>query len=82
MKKGVMYTAGSIIILIICLIAFVLPSSLGRATNNKPLEFGSYNGRKITYEQGSDFADFVSQYAEMYRSQGIQIDSSQQYYLF
>jgi len=82
MKKGVMYTAGSIIILIICLIAFVLPSSLGRATNNKPLEFGSYNGRKITYEQGSDFANFISQYAEMYRQQGIQIDSSIQYYLF
>ncbi len=82
MKKGVMYTAGSIIILIICLIAFVLPTTLGKAANQKPLEFGSYNGRKITYEQGSDFADFVSQYAEMYRSQGIQIDSSQQYYLF
>ena len=58
-----MYTAGSIIILIICLIAFVLPSSLGRATNNQALEFGNYNGRKISYEQGSDFADFVSQYA-------------------
>ena len=82
MKKGVMYTAGSIIILIICLIAFVLPSSLGRATNNKALDFGNYNGRKITYEQGSDFANFVSQYAEMYRQQGIQIDSSIQYYLF
>ena len=82
MKKGVMYTAGSIIILIICLIAFVLPSSLGRATNNQALEFGRYNGRKISYEQGSDFANFVSQYAEMYRQQGIQIDSSIQYYLF
>ena len=82
MKKGVMYTAGSIIILIICLIAFVLPSSLGRATNNKAMEFGRYNGRKISYEQGSDFANFVSQYAEMYRQQGIQIDSSIQYYLF
>ena len=82
MKKGVMYTAGSIIILIICLIAFVLPSTLGKAVNQKPLEFGSYDGRKITYEQGSDFADFVSQYAEMYRSQGVQIDSSTQYYLF
>ena len=77
-----MYTAGSIIILIICLIAFVLPSSLGRATNNNALNFGNYNGRKITYEQGSDFANFVSQYADMYRQQGIQIDSSIQYYLF
>lgn len=82
MKKGVMYTAGSIIILIICLIAFVLPSTLGRAANQKPLEFGSYNGRKIAYEQGSDFANFISQYAEMYRNQGIQIDSSTQYYVF
>lgn len=82
MKKGVMYTAGSIIILIICFIAFVLPSTFGNAVNQKPLEFGKYNGKKITYEQGSDFADFVSHYAEMFRQQGMQIDSSNQYYLF
>ena len=82
MKKGALYTAGSIVILIICLIAFVLPASLGRGGNQKALEFGKYNGRKIAYESGSDFANFVSYYADMFRNQGMQIDSSNQYYLF
>ena len=82
MKKGALYTAGSIVILIICLIAFVLPASLGRGGNQKALEFGKYNGRKIAYESGSDFANFVSYYAEMFRNQGMQIDSSNQYYVF
>ena len=102
MKKGVLYTAGSIVILFICLIAFVLPSSLGRGMNQKGIvetkpcnpeektelsinsiiEFGKYNGKPIAYESGSDFADFVSNYAEMFRAQGMQIDSSTQYYLF
>jgi hypothetical protein len=82
MKKGALYTAGSIVILFICLIAFVLPASLGRGGNQKPLEFGKYNGRKIAYESGSDFANFVSYYAEMFRNQGMQIDSSNQYYVF
>ena len=82
MKKGALYTAGSIVILIICLIAFVLPASLGRGGNQKPLEFGKYNGRKIAYESGSDFSNFVSYYAEMFRNQGMQIDSSNQYYVF
>lgn len=82
MKKGVSYTVGSVVILIICLIAFVLPASLGKGGNQKALEFGKYNGRKITYESGSDFANFVTYYAEMFRNQGMQIDSSGQYYLF
>ena len=60
MKKGVMYTAGSIIILIICLIAFVLPSSLGRATNNNALNFGNYNDRKILFLPGTGKKDHVS----------------------
>lgn len=83
MKKGVLYTAGSIVILILCLIAFVLPASLGRGgARQKPLEFGKYDGKAITYESGSDFADFVSRYAEMIRGQGGQIDSQTQYSLF
>ncbi|MCQ2591983.1 MAG: SurA N-terminal domain-containing protein [Treponema sp.] len=82
MKKGVLYTAGSIIILIICLLAFVMPSTLGNSKAQEGLVFGKYNNKKISYEYGSDFSEFISHYAEMFRNQGMQIDSSTQYYIF
>ncbi len=83
MKKGVLYTIGASIILIICFIAFVLPSSLSRAADQQEgLVFGKYNGKKIVYEYGSDFTDFLSQYAEMFRNQGIEINSSNQYQIY
>ena len=83
MKKGVLYTIGASIILIICFIAFVLPSSLSRvADQQEGLVFGKYNGKKIVYEYGSDFTNFLSQYAEMFRNQGIDINSSNQYQIY
>ena len=83
MKKGVLYTFGASIILIICFIAFVLPSSLSKtAQQQEGLVFGKYNGKKISYEYGSDFTNFLSQYAQMYRNQGVEITSSNQYTLY
>ena len=83
MKKGVMYTFGASIILIICFIAFVLPSSLSRASQQQEgLVFGKYNGKKISYEYGSDFTNFLSQYAQLYRNQGQEITSSNQYSIY
>ena len=83
MKKGVLYTFGASIILIICFIAFVLPSSLsGAADQQEGLVFGKYNGKKISYEYGSDFTNFLSQYAEMFRSQGQEITQSNQFSLY
>ena len=79
MKKGVLYTFGASIILIICFIAFVLPSSLSKtAQQQEGLVFGKYNGKKISYEYGSDFTNFLSQYAQMYRNQGVEITQSNQ----
>ena len=83
MKKGVLYTFGASIILIICFIAFVLPSSLSRvAKQQEGLVFGKYNGKKVVYEYGSDFTDFLSQYAQLIRNQGQEITSSNQYTLY
>ena len=79
MKKGVLYTFGASIILIICFIAFVLPSSLSKTSQQQEgLVFGKYNGKKISYEYGSDFTEFLSQYAQMYRNQGLEITQSNQ----
>ena len=83
MKKGVLYTFGASIILIICFIAFVLPSSLSRAAEQQEgLVFGKYNGKKISYEYGSDFTNFLSQYADMFRSNGQEITQSNQFTLY
>ena len=83
MKKGVLYTFGASIILIICFIAFVLPSSLSKATQQQEgLVFGKYNGKKISYEYGSDFTELLSQYAQMFRNQGIEITTNNQYTLY
>ena len=83
MKKGLLYTIGASIILIICFIAFVLPSSLSRATQQQnALVFGKYNGKKISYEYGSDFTNFLSQYAEMFRNNGQEITQSNQFTLY
>ena len=71
MKKGTLFTTiGGIIVLVISFIAFVLPSSLGAGANAKVLSFGEYNGRKINYEQGSDFLDHISQISSNYQMYG------------
>lgn len=83
MKKGVMYTFGASIILIICFIAFVLPSSLSRTSQQQDaLVFGKYNGKKISYEYGSDFTEFLSQYAQLFRNQGQEITSNNQFTIY
>lgn len=86
MKKNVSYTIGSIIILIIVVFAFVILTPTGLLSGNKDPQkipaFGKYNNKEIRYEQGSDFADFVSQYGQMFQQYGQQIDSSTYYYIF
>ncbi|MCR4579575.1 MAG: SurA N-terminal domain-containing protein [Treponema sp.] len=84
MKKNTAYTIGSLIILLICAFCFVaLPAFTGSGSQQPDsLVFGKYNGKEIKYEQGSDFYNFVSQYGQMFQSQGRQIDSSSYYYIF
>lgn len=84
MKKNSFYTIGSLIILLICAFVFViLPAITGRQGNQEQLPaFGKYEKTEIRYEQGSDMAEFVSNYGRMLQSYGQQIDSSTYYYIF
>jgi hypothetical protein len=84
MKKGLSYSIASVVVLIICLIAFVLPSTLagGQGGQQKLPAFGKYDGIEIKYEQDSDFANFVSYYGQMFQAQMGQMDSSTYYQVF
>ncbi len=86
MKKNTVYTLGSLIILLICAFCFVvLPAVEGRSSSSQGGEapvFGKYNGKEIKYEQGTDFANYVSQYGQMYQMYGQQLDQSAYYQIF
>jgi len=83
MKKNTAYTIGSLIILLICAFVFViLPAFTGSGSRQgKAPVFGKYNGTEIRYEQNSDMYSFASNYAQMYQNYGMQIDSSNHYYI-
>ncbi len=82
MKKGV-YTIGSLVILLIAAFIFVLvPMLSGGRTGKRVPAFGKYDGTEIRYEQGSDFANYVSQAATNYKNQGYQLESRDYDYLF
>lgn len=82
MKRSV-YTIGSLIILLIAAFIFVLvPIFQGGRTGNRLPVFGKYDGTEIRYEQNSDFYNYVAQYADYFKNQGIEIKDSNQIYLF
>ena len=86
MKKNTVYTLGSLIILLICAFCFVvLPAVEGKTSRQQGAEapvFGKYNGKEIKYEQGTEFANFVSQYGQMYQMYGQQLDQTAYYQIF
>jgi peptidyl-prolyl cis-trans isomerase D len=71
---------GTIIILIITVIAFVfIPSVGGGSASGQGLNFGSYAGQTITYAQGNYFAKQVSAVNDALRQQGL---TEQNYQLY
>ena len=86
MKKNSIYKIGSLIILLICAFVFVIlpvfTGSEGRSAEKNRLSFGKYNGKEIRFEKGSDFAYYVSEYAQRIQSRGQQIDENMHYYIF
>lgn len=84
-KRGVknpFVYGGTIVILIITIIAFVfIPSiSTGVSSGSAP-SFGSWKGKPITYTADSYFANQVAQINEYLRQQGMS-DQNFQYYAF
>ncbi len=72
---------GTIVILIITVIAFVFIPSLGggMGSSGSAPKFGSWNGKPITYTAGSYFASQVAQINNYLRQQGLSEDNFQLY---
>lgn len=82
MQKG-FYTLGSLIILLIAAVVFVLlPAMLGRGGGKRLPPFGRYDGHEIRYENGTVFADYVSNYADMIKERGGDVDTQAYFYIF
>lgn len=74
---------GAVIILVISALVF-LPfgaSAVFQSIFNKQKvnSYGSYNGKKITYEPGSDFFVSVSNIAQSYQARGYKLGEEQNY---
>lgn len=87
MKKQFVYI-GSVIILVISVLTFVVfgvgtevfTALFGKQNQLPP--FGKYDGKKIEYVAGSEFANLTSRFAENYKAQGYELNSQSEYYIF
>lgn len=72
--------AGTIVVLIITIIAFVFIPSMGSiGSSGSKLSFGSWDGKPISYEAGSYFATQVAQINDYLRQQGMSEENFQLY---
>lgn len=84
LKRGIknpFVYGGTVVILIITVIAFVFIPSIGGGLGSSSTvpKFGSWNGKPITYTQGSYFANQVAQINDYLRQQGLSEDNFQLY---
>ncbi|MBQ4377823.1 MAG: SurA N-terminal domain-containing protein [Treponema sp.] len=85
--KNKMLWVGSVIILIlsvICFVVFGVGTELIRAFTGDAgkISFGKYNGKDIVLEPGTDFANAVQNYQNYYQNQGQQLDQSAYFYIY
>ncbi|MCR4821718.1 MAG: SurA N-terminal domain-containing protein [Treponema sp.] len=85
--KNKMLWIGSVIILIlsiICFVVFGVGTELIRAVSGEGngISFGKYDGKDIVLAPGTDFANAVQNYTNYYQNQGAQLDQSAYFYIY
>lgn len=85
--KNKMLWVGSVIILIlsvICFVVFGVGTELIRAVTGEGngISFGKYNGKDIVLAPGTDFANAVQNYTNYYQRQGQELDQSAYFYIY
>lgn len=81
MKKTMLFI-GSVIILIISAVTFIFIPAMSDGLSQKALVFGKYGNKKIEYKQGTEFANAVANYSEMYRNQGQELNDTAYFYIY
>ena len=77
MKKG-FYSIGSIIILLLAAITFVLvPAISEKASGFRYPDYGSYNGRAIRFDEQSDFYKEANLIISQYEQNGVDFNSEE-----
>lgn len=85
--KNKMLWIGSVIILIlsvICFVVFGVGTELIRVFTGEAnkLSFGKYDGKEIVLEPGTDFANAVQNYTNYFQNQGQNLDQSAYFYIY
>ena len=85
--KNKMLWIGSVIILIlsvICFVVFGVGTELIRVVTGEGngISFGKYNGKDIVLAPGTDFANAVQNYTNYYQRQGQELDQSAYFYIY
>lgn len=81
MRKTLLFV-GSVIILIFSAITFIFIPAATPGAQGDALVFGKYGNKKIEYAQGTEFANAVNNYTEMYRNQGANLTDSDYFYIY
>ena len=85
--KNKMLWVGSVIILIlsvICFVVFGVGTELIRVLKGEGngISFGKYDGKDIVLAPGTDFANSVQNYTNYYQNQGRELDQSAYFYIY
>ena len=86
-KRNIWITVGSIVILILSAITFILvPSMSGFTSSQEKIIAGKYKGKAIEYGYGTDYLTAVQNYAQYYQqqaqAQGATLSQLDYYYIF
>ncbi len=86
-KKNIWLTAGSIFILVLSAVVFILVPSIGGFSSGQDYPVaGTYNGKKIEYGYGTDYLAAVQKYAQYYQqqaqAQGVSLSQFDYYSIF
>lgn len=86
-KKNLGITIGSIVILVLSAITFILvPSMSGFTSSQEKIVAGSYKGKDIEYGYGTDYLSAVQKYAQYYQQlaqqQGVTLSQYDYYSIF
>ncbi len=80
MKKTALFI-GSVFVLILSAIVFIFVPAMAGGVAEQNYVFGKYGNKKIEYKPGTEFAQAVSNYTEMFKQQYGDINNDYAYYI-